>query len=68
MTYLIFIHFSNIFHRKARFPRQIIQECSEAGIDGFIIVDLPVEESWRVSLAADIDKEKSIDGTIAVNS
>ena len=23
------------------------QECSAAGIDGFIIVDLPVEESWR---------------------
>ncbi|CAK9035521.1 Tryptophan synthase [Durusdinium trenchii] len=24
------------------------KECSEAGIDGFIVVDLPVEESWRI--------------------
>lgn len=28
------------------------KECSEAGIDGFIIVDLPVEESWRIMAPA----------------
>mmetsp|Transcript_29040 Transcript_29040/g.69147 ORF Transcript_29040/g.69147 Transcript_29040/m.69147 type:complete len:735 (+) Transcript_29040:82-2286(+) len=28
------------------------KECSAAGIDGFIVVDLPVEESWRVMAPA----------------
>jgi len=28
------------------------KECSEAGVDGFIIVDLPCEEAWRVMAPA----------------